>query len=456
MNAIKFSVEEIQRRLKKAQEPGRADQNATSVPPDLHKELTSILASSHDCFFLLNRRYEVAFCNQAAETSCRRDKRGIIGSSFLALFPSLRTILKPASNAGDKPALPDKPLEMCEEKRWYEFKFYPADAFILALVQDITRRKLDEEGQVFYERILSILNRSSNWQQIIQHLLNEFKEFTGFDAIGIRMKEDQHYPYVMTDGFSSEFLKNEACICARDEDGNLIKDMDGNVYLECMCGTVINGETNPALPFFTEGGSFWTNSTTKLLRDVNRKERRHWSRFSFYEAGYESVALIPIRVGNEIIGLLQFNDGRTDCLTPETVAFFEKIACRIGHTYLRERAVNNRQDDQEKYHQLFEQSGEIILLVDTAGYLLDANQQATHLLGYTKSELIGRSLHDLYTSNLSTSTLRSFSHAQKEGQGCFATGFMSAGGDTIPVEVTVNTITFKDGQAFECIVQPFE
>ena len=35
----------------------------------------------------------------------------------------------------------------------------------------------------------------------------------------------------------------------------------GNPILECMCGNVICRRFDPSKPFFTDYGSFWTNST---------------------------------------------------------------------------------------------------------------------------------------------------------------------------------------------------
>jgi signal transduction histidine kinase len=48
------------------------------------------------------------------------------------------------------------------------------------------------------------------------------------------------------------------------------------------------------------------------------------------KAGYESVALIPLRSGDEIVGLLQLNDTRRGCFTKEKVRFFEEIGASIG------------------------------------------------------------------------------------------------------------------------------
>jgi len=48
-------------------------------------------------------------------------------------------------------------------------------------------------------------------------------------------------------------------------DGAIIRDASGKVTLECTCGLVISGRTDPSMSCFTEGGSFWTNKSNELL-----------------------------------------------------------------------------------------------------------------------------------------------------------------------------------------------
>ena len=97
-----------------------------------------------------------------------------------------------------------------------------------------------------------------------------------------------------------------------------------------MCGNVIQGRTNPSFLFFTQGGSFWSNSTTELLATTSEEDRQARTRNRCNGEGYESVALIPLRSDREIIGLLQLNDSRKNCFTLDMIGFFEGIGASIG------------------------------------------------------------------------------------------------------------------------------
>ncbi len=39
----------------------------------------------------------------------------------------------------------------------------------------------------------------------------------------------------------------------QDDEGVILRDEDGNAELECMCGLIISGKTDPESPFFSPG-----------------------------------------------------------------------------------------------------------------------------------------------------------------------------------------------------------
>jgi signal transduction histidine kinase/GAF domain-containing protein len=204
--------------------------------------------------------------------------------------------------------------------------------------RDITERKDTESRQLLAEKILECLNQQSSRQNAIRKVLELVKESTGFEAVGIRLQEGDDFPYFAMEGFSAEFVEAESSLCAQDENGGKIYDSQGKPVLECMCGSVLSGRTDPALPFFTKGGSFWTNSTTELLASTSPEEKLGRTRNRCNRAGYESVALVPLRSGDWIIGLLQLNNKLPGCFTLEMIHFFEGIAASMGIALARIRA----------------------------------------------------------------------------------------------------------------------
>ena len=209
--------------------------------------------------------------------------------------------------------------------------------------------------------------------------------------MGIRLQKGDDFPYYETNGFSEDFVLAESSLCALDEEGKIIRDGQGNPVLECMCGNILCGRTNPALPFFTEGGSFWTNSTTDLLASTAEEDRQARTRNRCNGEDYESVTLIPLRSGDNIIGLLQLNDRRRNQFTPEMISFFEGIGASIGVTLYRKQVEEALRESEERYRALFTEAMDGICLADAeTGMIVDCNQALAALVGRDREEMIGK------------------------------------------------------------------
>ncbi|MHC4557041.1 MAG: MEDS domain-containing protein [Planctomycetota bacterium] len=247
---------------------------------------------------------------------------------------------------------------------------------VLAIVRDITERKDMEAHQQLAGQILECLNRESIGVDLIRDVLKLIRKATSFDAAGIRQREGKDFPYLEVDGFPDDFVKSENYLCAHDEAGELIYDSGGRPVIECMCGNVLSNRANPTLPFFTEGGSFWTNSTTELLACTAPEALQVPTRNHCNKAGYESVALIPLRSGDEIIGLLQLNDTRRGRFTPEMVRLFEEIGASIGIGMARIRAER----EVENLAKFPSENPYPVLRIAKDGTILYANTAGSELL----------------------------------------------------------------------------
>jgi len=179
-------------------------------------------------------------------------------------------------------------------------------------------------------QVLEQLNRPDNRDEVIKEILFRVQAVSGIQAVGIRLQEGEDFPYGEALGFSKDFVAAENSLCARDQTGEILRDAAGKPVLECLCGTVLRGSTDPSRPFFTNGGSFWTNSTTAFLATAAGKNRPSRARMRCNGRGYESVALIPVRSDRKIVGLLQLNDPQKNFFTPSLIHFFESISSSIG------------------------------------------------------------------------------------------------------------------------------
>ncbi len=195
-----------------------------------------------------------------------------------------------------------------------------------------------QRSQALAVRILTLLNQRITARDAIRQVLGLVREFTGFGAVAIRLRQEDDFPYFVAQGFPDTFVEAENSLCNRDKAGEIIRDSAGRAILECMCGNILCGRTDPSFSFFTEGGSFWSCHTTELLATTSDSDRQTRTRNRCNASGYESVALIPLRSEGETIGLLQLNDVRKDCFTLDMITFFEGMGASIGIVLARVKA----------------------------------------------------------------------------------------------------------------------
>lgn len=182
-------------------------------------------------------------------------------------------------------------------------------------------------------------------KEVLTEILWKLCGISDCQCSGIRLNNDGDYPYYVHAGFPEFFILKESSLCAKDENGNPIRDQTGNPLLECMCGNVIKGRFNPKFPYFTKKGSFWTNSTTKLLSSTTEKDRLSRTRNMCHYSGYESVALIPIRSGNKTLGLIQLNDPRKNMFNPEDITTYEHIADLLAGVVINTIEIKKKVSD---------------------------------------------------------------------------------------------------------------
>ena len=220
--------------------------------------------------------------------------------------------------------------------------------------RDITAGARADRERETTLKLLGLLNDSNNTHELIRSLTGFLQQWTGCEAVGVRLRDGDDFPYFETHGFLAQFVELENQLCLRDAAGGIVRDRCGTPVLECMCGNILCGRFNPALPFFTPKGSFWTNCTTELLASTSEADRQARTRNRCNSQGYESVALIALRHGGETLGLLQLNDRAKNRFTPEMIAFLERAAGQIAMALAQRRSQAALRESEGRFRSLFQ------------------------------------------------------------------------------------------------------
>jgi len=254
---------------------------------------------------------------------------------------------------------------------------------------DITERKQAEMEREATVEILKIINQSSSIADMVKAATTFFQHESGCEAVGIRLNEGEDFPYSEARGFPEEFIRLESSLCAKDAMGNIIRDSLGSPVIECMCGNVILGRVDLSKPFFSPGGSFWTNSTTRLLAATNDDDRQTRTRNRCNGEGYESVALIPLHLGTERLGLIQLNDLRKGMFSAETIAVWERLADYLAVAVAKYRTDEALKENQSRLDLALKSAQMGVWSLDLIENTRHFDDQVCHLLGIDPAKFTG-------------------------------------------------------------------
>jgi len=185
-----------------------------------------------------------------------------------------------------------------------------------------------------YVKILESLCGVSDFSEPSAVIVKEVIRIAGCEAAGLRVfdgKDD--FPFLSDIGFENEFTESEQSLCVRDDSGRIVRDETERSLLRGMSGIVLRGEANSALPCFTREGSFWTGSLSQLLKSDQTNLKAEDFETLGREHGFESIALVPLRAADRIVGLIHACSRRQRCFTHETITFLERLGLRIGAAF---------------------------------------------------------------------------------------------------------------------------
>lgn len=311
--------------------------------------------------------------------------------------------------------------------------------------EDITERKQAEQRQRLTTHILTLLNSSGAQVDIISKILLSIQTFLGIEAAGIRLQTGDDFPYYATTGFSPDFIAAENSLLARDQHGDILLDSQQKPVIECMCGRVIAGNIDSNLPFFTEGGSFWLNGISDFFAAVPSPEFLECTRKSCVQAGYESVALIPLRSNGDIIGLLQANDPRKGMFTPEVIQFLEHIGASIGIAMTRKRV-----EEQLLHLQKAVETMHLgVTITDPDRKILYTNPADAAMHGYTVEELIGQYAQIFAPPHLRQSL--TYEHIETAQHWARESVNIHKDGSAFPVQLISDVVRSAQGQAIAIV-----
>lgn len=185
------------------------------------------------------------------------------------------------------------------------------------LIEDMLERKDIEKRIRTSNAILNLLSKKSSRKEYIDSMVKLIRGLSSCHCVGIRLlNEKGQIPYESYIGFSKEFWESESWLSVKSD--------------ECACVRVIRGRPLPQdAGVMTASGSFLCGDTARFFERLSGVEKNKF-RTACVCHGFKSVAIIPIRYKDKIIGAIHLADQREAKVEPKIVESVESLTLLIG------------------------------------------------------------------------------------------------------------------------------
>ena len=193
---------------------------------------------------------------------------------------------------------------------------------MVAVARDISDLKVAEDELRLSYELMKIANENKNMLKMLRQFIDAVQSYTGCSQCIIRLIDENNQIY---DAAPVEARPAKCCTCDH-------QDPLG----QCLCALVVKQSMDQASPCLTEFGSFFKQNAGCELADWSIDCNIETTRCARFKFG--TLALVPIRVQHQTVGLLQIADEQQNRLGPSMVKFMEAAAMHMGTAIRRLRA----------------------------------------------------------------------------------------------------------------------
>lgn len=294
----------------------------------------SLIEASLDPLVTISREGKITDVNEATELATGIDRKRLIGTDFSDYFTEPQKAKHGYQQVISDGFVKDYPLTIRHVSGRTVDVLYNATVYsnesgkdqgVFAAARDVTELRAAERRRNLTNALLELFATKDSSQEYLDAVVHTIQAWSGCDALGIRVVDgEKQIPYASCIGFDENFLKlenrlslaNDACICIR------------------VCNQQREDQERS---FTTTSGSFRCDDTPEFIKQLPQDQQKHY-RGTCVRFGFASLAAIPIRYRDEVIGAIHLADKRATYFPPATTEFLESMAPLIGEAIHRFRA----------------------------------------------------------------------------------------------------------------------
>ena len=306
----------------------------------------SLLEASLDPLVTISRDGEITDVNRATEEVTGITRERLVGTKISAYFTE-----PVKAEAGYQQVLAeglvrDYPLTIRHASGRTTDVLYHATVYrdeagtvqgVFAAARDITERKQAERRRNFTSALLGLFAQKNSARDYLDSVLGVIRQWSGCQALGIRILDEHgEIPYETCAGFEPEFVELESRLSLKRDN--------------CCCIRAISQAfEEPDRALVTPGGSYRCDDAIAYA-DSLPPEKRARFRGNCMKFGFASLAVIPIRYRDAVIGAVHLADHRPGQFPLPAVEFLEAMTPLIGeamHRFQTEAKLARHRDQLE-------------------------------------------------------------------------------------------------------------
>ncbi len=166
--------------------------------------------------------------------------------------------------------------------------------------------------------------------------------------------------------------------------------------------------------------------------------------------GAKSSICVPLLVRKKLVGVLTLVHPTPNAYTEDDLALMQSIADQAGVAVLNARLYAESQSAQRRYHELFQDSIDPIIITDLGGRITEVNRRAIQMCGCDAETLRSQAVTSMHTAD-SDKLGSDYAHVGVDAAIVYESSLQSRHGKSIPVEVYVRRLDLEETQSLQWI-----
>ena len=349
----------------------------------------------------LDREFNFLRVNQAYARVCSRSVEDFLGRNHFVDYPSdeLKQKFENVLNTGFPYYADARPFTFADHPEWgvtyWDLVANPINDddgkvdFIVFTLNDVTHRKETERRIAVTNALLKQFTAKYDRKEYLDAAVDLICDWSGCRNVGIRITDGKgNIPFRSCRGFSDEFLASE---------NNLSVAVD-----QCTCTRVITEKPErQELLAMTPNGSFVTNDLARFMEGLTPEQRTKF-RGVCSKCGFSSMAVIPVKHQERLLGAIHLADDREGMAPLKNIEFIEQLAFIIGEAVYRfdiEDELRRNYDalrlSETRYRTLVEDVRDVIFTLKEDGSIASLNTAFDVNTGFARDEYVGRQFAEL-------------------------------------------------------------